>query len=139
MENYSYFVKLRQFQQKCGQKPCIMMYLSNIHFMCMVPVIFGQFFLKSFKNGPFLTKLKMFRGGCHHVPQLASRYPSGFKQQNTIGKKSSLTSNRQRPAQVYILHFLSKECIFRAENDIFWGKSFYTKLISDQKYIKYNF
>ena len=35
--------------------------------------------------------------------------------------------------------FFSKKCIFRAENDIFLKKSFYSKFISDQKYIIYMF
>ena len=81
----------------------------------------------------------MFSGGFHHVLQLAPSCPPGFKQQNTIGKKSSFTSKWKRVEKGYILHFLSKKCIFRAENDTFGGKSFHTKLISDQKFIKYNF
>ena len=49
-------------------------------------------------------------------------------------KKSSLTSALSCTEQVVKLPFLSKNCIFRAENDIFSKSSFYTKLISDPKY-----
>ena len=54
MENYSYFVKLGHFQQKCGQKPCIMMYLSNLQYMYMVPVTFKHFFSQIFQKWPIL-------------------------------------------------------------------------------------
>ena len=55
------------------------MFLSNMHFMYMVPVTFGHFFLKSLKNGPFWAKLKMFRGGFHHVPDFSGKNPSEFE------------------------------------------------------------
>ena len=82
----------------------------------------------------FLSKFKMFRGGFHHVLKLAIKNPLGFKQKNTNGKKSSLTSKVKRGEQGYILPFLSKKCIFRAENDIFLKSSFYTKIINGPKY-----
>ena len=41
--------------------------------------ILDTFFLKSFKNGPFLVKLKMFKEGFNHVPDLARKNPSEFK------------------------------------------------------------
>ena len=44
IENYSFLVKFGDFKQKCGQKLCIMMYLSSMQFMHMVPVTFGYFF-----------------------------------------------------------------------------------------------
>ena len=55
------------------------MHLGNIHLIYMVPANFGHFFLKSFKNGPFLVKLKMFKEGFNHVPDLAGKNPSEFK------------------------------------------------------------
>ena len=96
--------------------------------------LLDTFFLKSFKNGPFLAKLKMFRGGFHHVPHLAPKYPLEFKKKNTNRKKYSLTPVLPRAVQGVKLPILSKKCIFRAENVIFLKSSFYTKFISDPKY-----
>ena len=50
-------------------------------------------------------------------------------------KKTSQTSPLQRAAMGVKQPFFSKKCIFRAENDIFLKNSFYSKFISDQKYI----
>ena len=50
-------------------------------------------------------------------------------------KKTSQTSPLQRAAMGVKKPFFSKKCIFRAENDIFLKNSFYSKFISDQKYI----
>ena len=72
------------------------MCLGNIDFMYMVPVTFENFFLNSSKHGLFLAKLKMFRGGFHHVRHLAPKSPSEFKEEIIIGKKSSLTSQVKR-------------------------------------------
>ena len=52
----------------------------------------------------------------------------------TSRKKSSLTSPLRRAPPGVKRPFLSKKCIFRAENDIFSKSSFYTKMFSDQKY-----
>ena len=76
----------------------------------------------------------MFRGGFHHVPHLAPKYPLEFKKKNTNRKKYSLTPVLSRAVQGVKLPILSKKCIFRAENVIFLKSSFYTKFISDPKY-----
>ena len=52
IENYSFLVKFGDFKQKCGQKLCIMMYLSSMQFMHMVPVTFGYFFSQIFQKWP---------------------------------------------------------------------------------------
>ena len=73
MENYSYFVKLGHFQQKCGQKPCIMMYLSNMQFVYMVPVTFGHFFFSNLsKMAHFGLNWKCLEGDftmCRTLPE----------------------------------------------------------------------
>ena len=46
------------FWPKGDLKPCIRMYLGNIHNMSLVPVTFGNFFFKSSKNGTFWAKLR---------------------------------------------------------------------------------
>ena len=115
---------------------------NNVSWCILIPYtlwIWFQSHLKTFlfnssKNGLFLAKLKMFWGGFHHLLHLPTIYPSGFKEKITIGKKSSLTSKVKRGEQWYILSFLSKKCIFRAEKGIFSKSSFYTKMFSDQKY-----
>ena len=52
IKNYSFLVKFGDFKQKCGQKLCIMMYLSSMQFMHMVPVTFGYFFSQIFQKWP---------------------------------------------------------------------------------------
>ena len=52
----------------------------------------------------------------------------------TSRKKSSLTLALGCAGQGVKLPFLSKKCIFWAENDIFSKSSFYTKMFSDPKY-----
>ena len=49
-------------------------------------------------------------------------------------EKKSLTSKVSRGEQGYLLPFLSKKCIFRAEKGIFSKRSFYTKMFSNPKY-----
>ena len=51
-KNPFFNISLGIFQQKWGQKPCIMMYLGNIHFMYMIPVTFGNFFFQIFQKWP---------------------------------------------------------------------------------------
>ena len=78
---------------------------------------------------PFLW----FRGGLCYKHR---RIRHGFKNwcKITSRKKSSLTSALVLASLGVKLPFLSKKCIFRAENDIFSKSSFYTKMFSDPKY-----
>ena len=50
-------------------------------------------------------------------------------------KKSSLTASRCIAVLQVKKQFFSKKCIFWAKNDNFLKNSFYSKFISDQKYI----
>ena len=110
------------------------MYLGNIHNMSLVPVTFGNFFFKSSKNGTFWAKLRRVKMAWTFF----LNFPQFFRFKNwckfTTRKKSSLTSAQARAGQGIKLPFLSKKCIFRAENDIFSKSSFYTKMFSDPKY-----
>ena len=109
-------------------------YLGNIHNMSLVPVTFRNFFFKSSKNGTFWAKLRRVKMAWTFLlnSALFFRFKNWCK--ITSRKKSSLTLALGCAGQGVKLPFLSKKCIFWAENDIFSKSSFYTKMFSDPKY-----
>merc|ERR1719150_1481523 len=122
------------FRPKGDLKPCIIMYLGNIHNMSLVTVTFGNFFFKSSKNGTFWAKLRRVKMAWTFLPSSAHFFRFKNWCKITSRKKSSLTSVLGCAGQGVKLPFLSKKCIFRAEKGIFSKSSFYTKMISDPKY-----
>ena len=122
------------FGTKGDLKPCIIMYLGNIHNMSLVPVTFGNFFFKSSKNGTFWAKLRRVKMAWTFLLKSAQFFRFKNLCKITSRKKSSLTSTRCCAVQVVKLTFLSKKCIFRAEKGIFSKSSFYSKMFSDPKY-----
>ena len=93
------------FWPKGDLKPCIIMYLGNIHNMSLIPVTFGNLFSKSSNPSKLPSKNKV----PWHWP----------------GAVRSRRSN---------CLFFFKKCIFRAENEIFLKSSLSTKIISGPKY-----
>ena len=122
------------FWPKGDLKPCIIMYLGNIHNMSLVPVTFGNFFFKSSKNGTFWAKLRRVKIAWTFF----LNFPQFFRLKNlckiTSQKKSSLTTALSHAVQGVKLPFLSKKCIFQAEKGIFSKSSFYTKMFRVPKY-----
>ena len=84
----------------------------------------------------FLAKLKMFSGGSHLLPYFVLNCIQNLSRKIPMEKKS-LTSKVSRGEQGYLLPFLSKKCIFRAEYGIFWYSSSYSKIIIDPNTIFY--
>ena len=122
------------FWPKGDLKPCIIMYLGNIHNMSLVPVTFRNFFFKPSKNGTFWAKLRRVKMARTFLPSSAHFFRFKNWCKITSRKKSSLTSARSCAEQWVKLPFLSKKCIFRAEKGIFSKSSFYTKMFNDPKY-----
>ena len=92
------------------------------------------FFFKSSKNGTFWAKLRRVKMAWTFLPSSAHFFCFKNWCKITSRKKSSLTSALGCAGQGVKLPFLSKKCIFWAENDIFSKSSFYTKMFSDPKY-----
>ena len=92
------------------------------------------FFFKSSENCPFWAKLRRVKMAWTFLlnSALFFRFKNWYK--IISRKKSSLTPVLGCAGQGVKLPFLSKKCIFRAENDIFSKSSFYTKMFSDPKY-----
>ena len=122
------------FGPKGDIKPCIIMYLGNIHKCLWFQSILETFFFKSSKNGPFCAKLRRVKMAWTFLLNSAQFFCFENWCKITSRKKSSLTSVRCWAVQRVKLPFLSKKCIFRAEKCIFSKSSFYTKMFSDPKY-----
>ena len=114
-------------EKSVNLKPCIIMYLDNIHKMSLVPVTFRNFFFKSSKNGTFWAKLRRVKMAWTFLPSSAHFFRFKNWCKITSWKKSSLTSALCCAVLAVKLPFFSKKCIFRAES------SFYTKMYSASK------
>ena len=110
------------FWPKDDLKPCIIMYLGNIHNMSLVPVTFRNFFFKSSKNGTFWAKLRWVKMAWTFLPSSAHFFRIKNQCKITSRKKSSLTSARCCAVQVVKLTFLSKKMHFSGRKRYFFKK-----------------
>ena len=115
------------FWPKGDLKPCIIMYLGNIHNMSLVPVTFGNFFFKSSKNGTFWAKLRRVKMACTFLPNSAQFFCFKNWCKITSRKKSSLTLVRCCAVQWVKLPFLSKNAFFGQKKAIFHKVHFIQK------------
>ena len=60
------------FWPKGNLKPCIIMYLGNIHNMSLVPVTFGNFFFQILQKWHFLGKIQKSQNGLDIFAQQCS-------------------------------------------------------------------
>ena len=118
------------FGPKGDLKPCIIMYLGNIHNMSMVQVTFGIFFFQILKMALFGLNWGESKWPGHFCSKVLNFFAS------KIGVK--LPPEKKfldiRTELMVKLPFFSKKCIFRAEKGIFSKSSFYSRMFSDPKY-----